>query len=74
MMLGTWASRKNEWKNNELGRCVGEKHPQGLHKINKTLLRLASLHKNEIAQQRNRYIINKAQNLVKIFGFWASFI
>lgn len=53
---------------------MGEKHPQGLHKINKTLLRLASLHKNEIAQQRNRYIINKAQNLVKIFGFWASFI
>lgn len=44
--------------------------PQGLHKKNKLLLRLASLHKNEIVQQRNRYIINKAQNLPMIIQIW----
>ena len=51
----------------------GRKSLQGLHKTNKPLLRLASLHKIKIAQQRNRYIINKAQNLPMISQIWGFF-
>ena len=40
-----------------------EKYPQVLHKINKTLLRLASLHKNEIVQPRAQYAVVNASNV-----------
>ena len=52
---------------------MGEKRPQGLHKKNEPLTRLVSLHKNKMAQQRKRYIINNPQNLPMILQIWGFF-